>query len=179
MICCLLFELLICCLFTLILWLFRLCLVSMGTLLLGKVKPLTNEPNLPSTFCSAAGWEGIRVSKVTDWSHKHAQPHAHTHTLTCTCTGTHGNSFYNMPCVWISKYLTASFIVSVWYNKGIKQRKEIKLPYTLKKYNFFFMNIFFQNICIMSLFTLWHTHIHSHTKFLNPIVTQNSDIINT
>lgn len=35
-----------------------LCLVSMGTLLLGKVKPLTNKPTLPSTFCSAAGLEG-------------------------------------------------------------------------------------------------------------------------
>lgn len=37
----------------------------MGTLLLGKVKPLTNEPTLPSTFCSAAGQEGVGVSKVT------------------------------------------------------------------------------------------------------------------
>lgn len=43
-----------------------LCLVSMGTLLLGKVKPLANEPNLQSTFCSAAGQEGVEVCKVTD-----------------------------------------------------------------------------------------------------------------
>lgn len=42
-----------------------LCLVSMGTVLLGKVKPLTNEPTQPSTFCSAAVQEGVRVSKVT------------------------------------------------------------------------------------------------------------------
>lgn len=41
------------------------CLVSMGTTLLGKIKPLTNESTPPSTFCAAAGLEGVIVSKVT------------------------------------------------------------------------------------------------------------------
>lgn len=49
-----------------VLWQLVLCLVSMGTLLLGKVKPLANEPNLQSTFCSAAAQEGVGVCKVTD-----------------------------------------------------------------------------------------------------------------
>lgn len=42
-----------------------LCLVSMGTMLLGKLKRLTNEPTPLGTFCSAAGLEGVIVSKVT------------------------------------------------------------------------------------------------------------------
>lgn len=41
------------------------CLVSMGTTLLGKIKPLTNESTPPSTFCVAAGLERVIVSKVT------------------------------------------------------------------------------------------------------------------
>lgn len=78
-----------------------LCLVSMGTLLLlGKVKPLTNEPTPPSTFCSAAGPEGVRVSKVT---HIYNTP-------TCETQDTHANS-----SICLNKSLTFILAVNLWY----------------------------------------------------------------
>lgn len=95
-----------------------LCLVSMGTLLLGKVKPLTNEPTASSTFCSAAALEGVRVSKVTHWGVTHAQTHIHTQPHACThwrkmeiCGGAHANSSCFMPFV-LNK--SPSLVATLW-----------------------------------------------------------------
>lgn len=59
-------------------WQLVLCLVSMGTLLLGKVKPLTNEPNPLSTFCSAAGQRGSHSQQSNKLrGHPHIHPYQH------------------------------------------------------------------------------------------------------